>query len=141
MLGLAVLSPVVPFALEFLALRRLTTSAFGTLMSLEPAIALLVGLVVLGQRPGAAATLGLALVVLASVGATRAGHAHAAERGRGRRMTGRPDVAARASCPRRINRVDARAPVLGTGPPDHRAPVPRPFPRPAPRPSRSGRRG
>nr|WP_236055621.1 EamA family transporter [Streptomyces sabulosicollis] len=73
MLALAVLSPVVPFALEFLALRRLTTSAFGTLMSLEPAIALMVGLLVLGQRPGAAATLGLVLVVVASVGATRAG--------------------------------------------------------------------
>ncbi len=73
MLALAVLSPVIPFALEFLALRHLTTSAFGTLMSLEPAIALMVGLLVLGQRPGTAATLGLVLVVVASVGATRAG--------------------------------------------------------------------
>ncbi|MEU1947324.1 EamA family transporter, partial [Streptomyces sp. NPDC020125] len=73
MLVLAVLSPVIPFALEFLVLRRLTASAFGTLMSLEPAIALMVGLVVLGQRPGTAATLGLVLVVVASVGATRAG--------------------------------------------------------------------
>ena len=44
-LGLAVLLPVVPFCLELLALRRLTTAAFGTLMSLEPAIALVVGLV------------------------------------------------------------------------------------------------
>jgi len=35
MLALAVLSPVLPFALEFLALRRLTTSALGTVMSLE----------------------------------------------------------------------------------------------------------
>ena len=41
--ALAVLLPVVPFTLEMLALRRLTTAAFGTLMSLEPAIALLVG--------------------------------------------------------------------------------------------------
>src|SRR6478752_74563 len=39
-LGLALLLPVVPFSLERLALRRLTTAAFGTLMSLEPAIAL-----------------------------------------------------------------------------------------------------
>src|SRR6478609_3916259 len=46
-LGLAVLLPVIPFALEMLALRRLTTTAFGTLMSLEPAIALVVGLFVL----------------------------------------------------------------------------------------------
>ena len=50
-LGLALLLPVVPFTLELLALRRLTTSAFGTLMSLEPAFALLVGLV--AAAPGA----------------------------------------------------------------------------------------
>ena len=54
MLALAVLHPVLPFSLEFLALRRLTASAFGTLMSLEPAIALLAGLVALGQIPGIA---------------------------------------------------------------------------------------
>ena len=51
-LGLAILLPVVPFSLEMLALRRLTTAAFGTLMSLEPAIALLIGLVALHQVPG-----------------------------------------------------------------------------------------
>ena len=43
-LGLAILLPVVPFALELLALRRLTTAAFGTLMALEPAFAMIVGL-------------------------------------------------------------------------------------------------
>src|SRR5690348_7603356 len=48
-LGLAIVLPLVPFSLELLALRRLTTAAFGTLMSLEPAIALVVGLVVLHQ--------------------------------------------------------------------------------------------
>lgn len=36
MLGLAALSTVLPYTLEFLALRRLTAGAFGTLMSLEP---------------------------------------------------------------------------------------------------------
>ena len=51
-IGLAILLPVVPFALEFLALRRLTTAAFGTLMSLEPAFAMIVGLMVLHQVPG-----------------------------------------------------------------------------------------
>src|SRR5215212_1952364 len=59
-LGLAILLPVVPFTLEFLALRRLTTAAFGTLMSLEPAFALLVGFMLLGQRPDALAVLGIA---------------------------------------------------------------------------------
>ncbi|WP_371790073.1 EamA family transporter [Streptomyces sp. NBC_01471] len=73
MLGLAALSPVLPFALEFLALRRLTTSAFGTLMSLEPGIAMLIGLLVLGQIPGPAPAVGIALVVIAGIGATRTG--------------------------------------------------------------------
>ena len=72
-LGLAVLLPVVPFSLELLALRRLTTAAFGTLMSLEPAIALLVGLVALRQVPGAAALVGMAFVVVAGIGAERTG--------------------------------------------------------------------
>jgi inner membrane transporter RhtA len=72
-LGLAVLLPVVPFSLELLALRRLTSAAFGTLMSLEPAIALLVGLVALGQVPGAAALVGVAFVVVAGIGAERTG--------------------------------------------------------------------
>ena len=73
MLGLAVLSAVLPFVLEFLALRRLATSAFGTLMSLEPAIALLVGLLVLGQTPAPASAAGVAFVVAAGIGATRDG--------------------------------------------------------------------
>jgi inner membrane transporter RhtA len=72
-LGLAILLPVVPFTLEFLALRRLTTAAFGTLMSLEPAIALLIGLVVLNQQPDTLAVLGIACVVVAGVGAERTG--------------------------------------------------------------------
>ena len=64
MLALAVLHPVIPFSLEFLALRRLTASAFGILMSLEPAIALLAGLLVLRQVPGAPAAAGIILVVI-----------------------------------------------------------------------------
>jgi inner membrane transporter RhtA len=72
-LGLAVLLPVVPFSLELLALRRLTTAAFGTLMSLEPAVALVVGLVALHQVPGWAAVAGIAFVVAAGVGAERTG--------------------------------------------------------------------
>ena len=49
--GLAVLMPVLPFALEMLALRRMTPTAFGTLMALEPAIGVLLGLLVLHQQP------------------------------------------------------------------------------------------
>jgi inner membrane transporter RhtA len=72
-LGLAVLLPVIPFALEMLALRRLTTTAFGTLMGLEPAIALIVGLVALHQTPGLAPVAGILFVVAAGIGAARNG--------------------------------------------------------------------
>jgi inner membrane transporter RhtA len=72
-LGLAVLLPVVPFSLELLALRRLTTAAFGTLMSLEPAIALVIGFAVLHQAPGLAPVAGIVFVVIAGIGAERAG--------------------------------------------------------------------
>jgi inner membrane transporter RhtA len=68
--GLALLLPVIPFSLELLALRRLKASAFGTLMSLEPAIAVLIGFVFLGQTPGPSAILGIALVVAAGIGVT-----------------------------------------------------------------------
>ena len=69
-LGLALLVPLLPYAFEMIALRRLPTSTFGILMSLEPAMAVLAGRVVLGQVMSAAQLLGTALVVLASVGVT-----------------------------------------------------------------------
>src|SRR5262245_27821280 len=72
-IGLAILLPVVPFALEFLALRRLNTAAFGTLMALEPAFAMIVGAVVLHQVPGLAGVVGICLVVAAGIGAARTG--------------------------------------------------------------------
>ena len=71
--GLALLLPVVPFTFELLALRRLTTAAFGTLMCLEPAIAALVGLVLLHQVPDLLAVGGILLVVAAGIGAERTG--------------------------------------------------------------------
>lgn len=66
-LGLALLSSVVPYSLELLALRRLSATIFGILLSLEPAVAALAGLVVLGQVLGGWQVAGMALVVLASV--------------------------------------------------------------------------
>lgn len=72
-IGLAILLPVVPFTLEMMALRRLTTASFGTLMSLEPAFAMLVGFLVLSQAPGAVGVVGICLVVVAGVGAARVG--------------------------------------------------------------------
>lgn len=72
-LGLAVLSPVIPYALELIALRRLDAASFGVLMSAEPAIAMVVGLVGLNQVPGMGAVAGIVFVVVAGVGAERTG--------------------------------------------------------------------
>jgi inner membrane transporter RhtA len=72
-LFMAILLPVTPYVLELLALRRLTTAAFGTLMSLEPAFALLVGWLLLNQDPGVAGIIGVIAVVAAGVGAARGG--------------------------------------------------------------------
>jgi inner membrane transporter RhtA len=72
-IGLAILLPVVPFTLEMLALRRLTTAAFGTLMSMEPAFAMIVGLLMLHQVPGVAGVVGICFVVAAGIGAARTG--------------------------------------------------------------------
>jgi inner membrane transporter RhtA len=67
----AVLSTVVPYAAEIEALRRIPPAPFGVLMSLEPAVAALVGLIALDQRLGAGEVTGIALVVIASIGAIR----------------------------------------------------------------------
>jgi inner membrane transporter RhtA len=71
--GLAVLMPVLPMALEMLALRRMTPTAFGTLMALEPAIGVLLGLLVLHQQPSLTQFGGITLVVLAGAAAQRGG--------------------------------------------------------------------
>jgi len=70
-LAVALLSSVVPYALELTALRALASRVFGVLMSLEPAAAALAGLLVLGQVLTPVQLLAIALVVVASVGAAR----------------------------------------------------------------------
>ena len=65
-LGIALLSSVLPYSLELLALRRLSAQVFGILLSLEPAFAALAGLLVLGQVLEGEQLLGMSLVVLAS---------------------------------------------------------------------------
>ena len=64
----AVLSSVIPYSLELEALRRIAVGTFGVLMSLEPAVAALIGLVALDQGLAAVDVLGIALVVVASAG-------------------------------------------------------------------------
>jgi len=63
---IAILSTVIPYSLELLALRRIEPRVFGILLSLEPAVAALVGLLVLGQTLAALQVVGVALVVTAS---------------------------------------------------------------------------
>jgi inner membrane transporter RhtA len=66
----ALASSVVPYSLELEALRRLPPHVFGVLMSLEPAVAALAGLIVLGQGLAAREVVAIGLVVAASVGAS-----------------------------------------------------------------------
>lgn len=69
-LGVALLSSLVPYSLELMALRRLTAYRFGLLMSLEPAMAALAGVIVLGQPLTAVLGVALVLVAAASIGNT-----------------------------------------------------------------------
>jgi inner membrane transporter RhtA len=66
-LGIAVLSSVLPYSLELLALRRMSPRVFGILLSLEPALAALAGFLVLHQLLTGWQLVGMALVVAASV--------------------------------------------------------------------------
>jgi threonine/homoserine efflux transporter RhtA len=61
---------VVPYSLELEALRRIRTQMFGVLMSAEPAMAALAGLIVIGQGLTALDVVGISLVVTACAGAT-----------------------------------------------------------------------
>ena len=66
--GVAVLSTIIPFSLELEALRRLPARVFGVLMSLEPAVAALIGFVVLRETIGLRALVALILIIVASGG-------------------------------------------------------------------------
>jgi inner membrane transporter RhtA len=69
-IGLALLIPLIPYALELVALRRLPTALFGVLMSLEPALAALMGFLILDQSLALSGVLAIAMVSAASAGAT-----------------------------------------------------------------------
>ncbi|MEV6009691.1 EamA family transporter [Streptomyces sp. NPDC051976] len=70
-LGVALLSSVIPYSLDLAALRRIPPRVFGILMSLEPAMAALIGLVVLQQSLRWTQWIAVLCVVAASAGATR----------------------------------------------------------------------
>ncbi|MGA8256384.1 MAG: EamA family transporter [Nocardioides sp.] len=73
LLGAAVglLSSVVPYSCELVALRSLAPAVFGILMSLEPAAAALAGLLVIDEQLSAVQWLAMGCVIAASIGATR----------------------------------------------------------------------
>lgn len=71
--GIALITPVIAFGLEMLALRRMTHTSFGTLLSIEPAFGILIGLLVLAQTPTPMQLLGIAVVILAGAAAQRGG--------------------------------------------------------------------
>lgn len=69
--GVAMLSSAIPYSLELDALRRLPAHVFGVLMSIEPGMAALAGLIVLGEMLGAREIVAIGLVAVASAGAAR----------------------------------------------------------------------
>ncbi|MFF4254192.1 DMT family transporter [Streptomyces sp. NPDC001663] len=81
--AVAVLSSVLPYTLELLALRRLPASTFAIMMSLEPALAATAGFLILDQALSAVQAAAIALVIAASMGAvrTQVGRRKAAEPG------------------------------------------------------------
>jgi inner membrane transporter RhtA len=66
----AMLSSAIPFSLELEALRKIPARIFGVLMSLEPAVAALAGLVVLGERLEMRAVVAIFFVTVAAAGAS-----------------------------------------------------------------------
>jgi len=72
-LAIAVLSSAIPYGVELFALRRLGASPFGVLMSMSPAIAAIVGLVILHQALPVVAIVAIVLVAAASAGAVLTG--------------------------------------------------------------------
>ncbi len=69
-LGVAVVSSALPMSLEMMALKRLPSETFGIMVSLEPAVASLLALIVLGERLAPSQWLAIGFIVAASVGST-----------------------------------------------------------------------
>ncbi len=69
-LGIAILSTALPYSLEMIALTRLPTRTFGTLMSMEPALAAVSGMLFLNETLTGTQTLALLAIMTASMGST-----------------------------------------------------------------------
>ncbi|TQN31545.1 inner membrane transporter RhtA [Haloactinospora alba] len=70
-LGIAILFPVVPFLLEMVVLQRMNRTAYSTFVSLEPAVSLVMGMLIIAQTPLPMELVGMAAVVVAGIGAAR----------------------------------------------------------------------
>ena len=68
--GVALLSTTVPLTLEYTALKRIPKRSYGVLVSLEPAVAVLTGVVLLGEYVGLQGIIAIACVVIAAMGIT-----------------------------------------------------------------------
>jgi inner membrane transporter RhtA len=68
-IGLAILTPLLPYILEMMSLRRLSPATFGILMSIEPAVGALSGYVILNEALSLQQVAGIALVICAGAGA------------------------------------------------------------------------
>jgi inner membrane transporter RhtA len=71
--GVAMLSAAIPYSLEMQALRKIPARVFGVLMSLEPAVAAILGFLVLGETLGLKSITAILLVTVAAAGASRFG--------------------------------------------------------------------
>lgn len=69
-IGVAILSTALPYSLEMVALTRLPTRTFGTLMSMEPAMAALSGMIFLGETLTGTQLMALCSIIIASIGST-----------------------------------------------------------------------
>ena len=76
-MGVAIFSSALPYTLEMIALRRLSTKVFGTLMSFEPAIAAIAGAVILHERLALTQWTAIGAIIVASVGAVAGEPPHA----------------------------------------------------------------
>jgi inner membrane transporter RhtA len=67
-LGVALLSSALPYSLEMVALTRLPARTFSTLLSLEPAIAALAGVVLLSEHLSGLQWLAIGAIIVAAAG-------------------------------------------------------------------------
>ena len=68
--AVAILSTTIPFTLEFVALKRISARHYGVLVSVEPAVAAMVGVLMLGERIGIQGGVAVTCVVIAAIGIT-----------------------------------------------------------------------